>query len=370
MSNDMKHKYRMFRRRSGVYFIQDNETGKQQSLRTKNKVEAETLLSASNEANRQPFLNLQIARTYLMGTDPKMVTRTWQEVMGKIVSLKQGPTQLRWSVAICDRAYNSIRTLPLLETRADHFLAVLANNKSSTNVYLRRIHNFALSMDWLLKPIIPRREWPKVTYGKKRAITWEEHQKIVAREGNPERLGFYQLCWHLGGSQSDVADLHAEDVDWSDWTIGYNRHKLQNRSVSRIKPAIIQFGQDVVEILKSLPESGPLFPYLRTVRAGDRATEFHQRCVGLNIHGVSLHSYRYAWAERARKCGFPLRFAQEALGHNSKAVHHGYASKAEVTVPSLDAWEKGMKDKLVEFKPALEAPREQQTAPAPVAAVN
>ena len=63
MSNDMKHKYRMFRRRSGVYFIQDNETGKQQSLRTKNKVEAETLLSASNEANRQPFLNLQIART-------------------------------------------------------------------------------------------------------------------------------------------------------------------------------------------------------------------------------------------------------------------------------------------------------------------
>jgi hypothetical protein len=42
-----------------------------------------------------------------------------------------------------------------------------------------------------------------------------------------------------------------------------------------------------------------LFPYLRTVRAGDRATEFKQRCDGLNIKGVSLHSYRYAWAERA-----------------------------------------------------------------------
>jgi len=76
------------------------------------------------------------------------------------------------------------------------------------------------------------------------------------------------------------------------------------------------------------------------VRAGDRATEFKQRCDGLGISGVSLHSYRYAWAERALKCGFPERFAQQALGHNSKAVHRAYAKHAEVTVPSLDDWEK------------------------------
>jgi hypothetical protein len=50
--------------------------------------------------------------------------------------------------------------------------------------------------------------------------------------------------------------------------------------------------------------------------------------------------YRYAWAERALKCGFPERFAQQALGHNSKAVHRAYAKHAEVTVPSLDDWEK------------------------------
>ena len=55
---------------------------------------------------------------------------------------------------------------------------------------------------------------------------------------------------------------------------------------------------------------------------------------------MSLHSYRYAWAERALKCGFPERFAQQALGHNSKAVHRAYAKHAEVTVPSLDDWEK------------------------------
>jgi hypothetical protein len=30
----------------------------------------------------------------------------------------------------------------------------------------------------------------------------------------------------------------------------------------------------------------------------------------------------------------------EALGHNSKAVHHACSKHAEVTVPSLDDWEK------------------------------
>jgi hypothetical protein len=55
---------------------------------------------------------------------------------------------------------------------------------------------------------------------------------------------------------------------------------------------------------------------------------------------VTLHSYRYAWAERALKCGYPERFAQQALGHNSKAVHHAYSRNAEVTVLSLDDWEK------------------------------
>ncbi len=72
--------------------------------------------------------------------------------------------------------------------------------------------------------------------------------------------------------------------------------------------------------------------------------EFKQRCAGLEIKGVTLHSYRYAWAERALKCGYPERFAQQALGHDSKAVHHACSKHAEVTVPSLDDWEKQWKE--------------------------
>ena len=60
----------------------------------------------------------------------------------------------------------------------------------------------------------------------------------------------------------------------------------------------------------------------------------------MKIEGISLHSYRYAWAERAKTVGYPERFAQEALGHRSKAVHRAYAKKAHVILPSLEEYER------------------------------
>jgi hypothetical protein len=48
-------------------------------------------------------------------------------------------------------------------------------------------------------------------------------------------------------------------------------------------------------------------------------------------------------ADRLLARANPERFAQQALGHNSKAVHHAYSKHAEVTVPSLDDWEKQWK---------------------------
>jgi len=94
---------------------------------------------------------------------------------------------------------------------------------------------------------------------------------------------------------------------------------------------------------------GLLFPYLASVRSADRATEFKQRCQQLQIQGVTLHSYRYAWAERAKVCGYPERYAQEALGHNSKAVHRAYAKKAKVKIPALEDYERKRAE---EFKPS------------------
>jgi len=42
----------------------------------------------------------------------------------------------------------------------------------------------------------------------------------------------------------------------------------------------------------------------------------------------------------AKIAGYPERFAQEALGHNSKAVHRAYAKRALVKIPSLEDYAK------------------------------
>ena len=118
----------------------------------------------------------------------------------------------------------------------------------------------------------------------KRAITSAEHAAVLARELNPERRDFYELLWHTGASQTDAACLTAEDVNWNTRTISYIRKKLKSRVGT--KHALIRFGDEVAAILQRRPQSGPLFPYLRNVRAGDRATEFKQRCEGLDIKGV------------------------------------------------------------------------------------
>ena len=222
-------------------------------------------------------------------------------------------------------------------------------------------------MHWILHPVLSKAKWPKIIFKKKRAITSEEHRRIIeeeaaaalrhrSRSDEPhydERRDFYELLWHTGASQSDAAFLTAEDINWQQRTISYGRQKLSEHESPFLKPAIVRFGHDVAALLQRRPSTGPLFPYLRTVRPGDRATEFKQRCQGLQIEGVTLHSYRYAWAQRALKCAYPERFAQQALGHNSKAVHYAYAKNADVIVPSLEDWETHWMKSQIPDKPAL-----------------
>jgi integrase len=335
----MKHRFILFRR-AGVFYCEDTTSRKQVSLRTKDEGEAETLLHAKNESVRQPVLNLQIARTYLTATDPEIAARTWQAVMDEMTQDKKGPTLIRYQRAMADKAFDLIRDTPILETQSVQLLKAMRAGTVATNVFLRRIHNFAVGMGWLPWPILAKKQWPKVRFKEKRAITWEEHQAIIARELNPERRAFYECCWLMGGAQSDIASLTAEDIDWQSKVVSFNRKKTGTVS-------IIRFGEELEAILRTLPRSGALFPKLKPMREAHRATEFRRVCRRLEITGITLHSYRYAWAERAKTCGYPERFAQEALGHNSKAVHRAYARKAHVVIPTLEDYEKKLADNVI-----------------------
>jgi|GEM_PF-1464073 len=261
----MKTRFRLYRRRrGGRYYIHDALTGKQESLQTSDRLAAIRLLHAKNEAVLQSAMNLQIAQVYLQHSDSALSSRTWQHVMEQIISTKNGPTRERWDYAIKDKAFDSIRNRELIKTSPEHFLDVLNKGSVSTNVFLRRAHNYAIGMHWLPWPVLPKLHWPPLKFKEKRAITLEEHQKIIDREHNPATRAYCQLLWHLGGSQTDIATLTADDIDWNDRTIAYQRHKTGVTS-------LISFGETVAAILETLPQSGYLFPALARIHERHRS---------------------------------------------------------------------------------------------------
>jgi len=338
----MKRYRLVYRGIRNTYYCFDTHTRKRESLGTGNKVEAQRVIDAKNEAVLHVGMNLQIAQVYLQHSDPSVATRTWQQVMEAIVAKKHGSTQARWQCAIRDKAFDLIRHRKVVETTSEQFLAVLQAGTVATNLYLRRTHHFAIGMHWLPWPILPKLHWPPLVYKEKRGITSAEHEQIVQHETNPELRAFYQMLWHTGGAQTDVATFKAEDIDWHDRTITFRRRKTG---------ALVHLtlGSDAMKVLETLPKSGPLFPRLAELSASERASWFCFKLRKLNITGVTLHSYRYAWAERARQSGYPEQYAMQALGHHSEAVHRAYAKKAKVKLPSLEEFE----NKILELPTAV-----------------
>ena len=259
----MKTKYTMFRR-GEMFYMQDSATGKQTSLHTKDETEAKSLLEARNAAQRQPVLNLHLARAYLTASDPAFVERTWSVV-------KYEPKD-------------------------------------------------------------------------RRGITLDEHESVLAKEKNAEWKLFLELLWETGAAQSDAASFTAEDIDWQTRTISYFRQKTGSLAQFTISTAL-------EKVLQQLPTTGVLFPNLSTWSESDRASRFRRRCHKAGVLGVTLHCYRYAWAERAKVVGMPERFAQAALGHNSKAIHRAYAKKAVIIAPTIEDYER----KAASLTPAIAA---------------
>jgi len=75
----MQSRFRLFRRRGKhgrVYYLQDDASGKQESLKTTSKEEAKKILQAREQAVAHPLLTLlnrELANTYLKAADPSLV---------------------------------------------------------------------------------------------------------------------------------------------------------------------------------------------------------------------------------------------------------------------------------------------------------
>ena len=298
-----------------------------------------------NESHREPALNLNLARAYLAAHDPKIAQRTWQAVMDEMATHGIPSTQVRYARGFRSKAYHPIRNKPLVQTTGEDLLAVIHANGNCVAHYLRRLHNLALDLGWLPWPILAKRAWPKIRSQSKGAITAEEHGAVIASEKNPERRAYYEFLYDTGAAQTDAANLTAEHIDWRNGVLLYRRKKLGPFS----EPCRLTMGNKLRALVNVLPASGDLFPNIQRTSPNHRSAEFHRRCRIARITGISLHSYRHAWAQRAKASGYPQRFAQEALGHSSRAVHEAYAKGAFVVCPALDEYEATTAQKIIEM---------------------
>ncbi|HUB68042.1 MAG TPA: tyrosine-type recombinase/integrase [Candidatus Methylacidiphilales bacterium] len=344
----METRYKVYQRRNGIYYIQDVVTNQQESLRTRDRKKALALLVARNQAVAQPALNVTMAKAYLSGRSPELASRTWHEVLEEMILGYQGSTKKRFKNFAKSAPIQSLRRLPLIETEASHFLNALRHPRagSSTNKWMRIVHNRALDLGWLLAPVLARKCWPKFRTQRTIAITLEQHRRLIQAELDEEFGHYLEVLWETGGAQTDIACLHRDNVDLINRRLTFNRRKLEHRSMGNVA---IVIGENLQRVLDELPATGYLFPTLVQQDDKVRASRFRKVADRQGFTEISLHSYRYAWAQRAKSYGMPMREAMAHLGHGSKGIHQAYSEKAEVVTLPLEFYEKQWKEKILQF---------------------
>ena len=343
----MKDRYWMFLRK-GIFYVEDKQSGKQKSLKTRDEAAARRMFAGMNQKAEQPQMNVAMAKVYLSAKSGEMLTRTWNDVMRDMEEAYRGSTLHRWRTVVKSEPFQGLRKLQLLETDRTHFLAVLEHNKAgtSTQKWLRIMHNRALDLGWILTPVMARRFWPKLDTKRTKAITFDQHTRLVDTIKNDEFRRYLQMLWEMGGSQTDTARLRRDNIDLFNRRITYSRLKLE--SIGQGSVAIV-IGDDLMKLLEKLPQQGYLFPTLAKQGDNIRASRFRKYADRLGFPDITLHSYRYAWAERAKAYGMPLREAMAHLGHGSKAIHYAYSAKAEMVTLPLEYYAKQWKEKVVQF---------------------
>jgi integrase len=352
----MQARYRLYRRSNrshGTYYAQDCTTGARESLGTKSKAEAEKLLQAKNESNAQPVLSRELAKVYMHAQDPQFAERTWSDVARLIDFAYEGNTKTRFQKFMKSQPVRHLMNRKLLATTSSDFMEVFSHPRAgvSTNVQLRIVHNRALDLEWILRPILSKRAWPKIKYANRHGITREQHEAVLKFTPNKEYRLYFELLWHTGGSQTDIASLQAEDINWGTRRLYYERQKLRSKGQGN---ACLVIGKALEALLLQLPKEGPLFPHLGTLKESKRSNYFWTKRVKAGLpRGIVLHSYRYGWAERAQSAGMPEREAMAHLGHGSKAVHRAYAKAADRVTMPLEYYEEQASKKLIDLSVEL-----------------
>jgi hypothetical protein len=191
----------MFRRKGGMFYARDTATMSKESLGTKDREQASRLVAAKNQAQEQPALNKGMAKVYLAAASPEFALRTWADVMEKYVTSGAESSKDRKERAFRSRPYVGLHKLKLIDTAAEHLFAVLEHQKAgnSTHHYLRRLHNFALHLGWLLAPVMWKPFKAKWN-GSDRARFWSQCDQICDHWLLRQNSALLRRCLLFSGS--------------------------------------------------------------------------------------------------------------------------------------------------------------------------
>ena len=239
---------------------------------------------------------------------------------------------------------------PAFLLKFEHFQRKRGNKDTSISVVMRTLRaafNLAIKEKKCKQDYYPFKEYKISTLDhstKKRAIKFEDIEKIIAFEPDPktkQQLSkdlFLFSFYNMGMNFKDIALLKWENI--SKERMDYKRSKTKKEFSIKMLPPVIEI-LDFYQ--KHNPNSDFIFPVLnksyntpdkihRRIKSGLRRMNLHLKQIGEQL-GIEMKvtSYvsRHSWATILKRKGIPVGIISEGLGHSSESVTQVYLDSFE-----------------------------------------
>jgi integrase len=173
-------------------------------------------------------------------------------------------------------------------------------------------------------PLVGIRKPPKASRGSKALISADEHARLVAH-ADPLFGAFLKLLWLTGARPSEIAGLHAEEIDHVQGLVILLNHKEAHLG----KVRIIFLCPEALGIIQGIGrESGLLFPGEdgQQMTAQAIGKRLHRLCIKAGIRNCTPYGYRHTFGTAALTKGIPDAQVAALLGHSGTAMLHKHYS--------------------------------------------
>ncbi len=369
--------YRLKKNSRGIWTAVDKKTKKQTSLKCKGtREQAEEIadIQFGNTDDSNSMHHMKSAEAHLMKCNPEWVTITWDDVAQRKIKGPRsrvgggkaiGTTKVQIS-SWNNKCWDKLRHKRCIDTVPRDFTDAVSSGRAGVVNFGRQLHSYAMDHRLIPYAIMGSEMWPKYKTGKmSRTITEEEHLKIIKfiqddklktftqytrrhpnttrKQWRDEWENWLWFLWWTGASNTDAANMKAENIDWKKRVLEYKRQKWVRPEKHAPARVAISKGGSLERLLKKLPKKGFLFPLLSRCVGGDRASTVGIFAEWVGIEHVTPHGYRFAFAERAKEMGMSAEDRMTTLGHKEFLQTSHYDQEAQVIPASIEIIEGGLK---------------------------